>query len=110
MESILKYIRTNVGLTEDDNSYDTELISHTNGVLATLTHQLGVGPEEGFAISDEYAKWSDFLPTDEPKWNVVKEYVHKKVKLEFDPPASAAHLASLERQVAEHEWRISIMV
>lgn len=110
MESILKYVRTNVGLTEDDNSYDTELISHTNDALAIVTHQLGVGPDSGFAISDEYAKWSDFLPTNEPKWNVVKEYVHMKVKRVFDPPSSAAHLASLERQIAEHEWRISIMV
>ena len=108
MDSILKYVKKNIGLSEGDTNFDPDIISDINGVFSTLT-QLGVGPETGFEIGDEYAKWSEFLPSD-PKWNCVKTYVYLKVKLIFDPPSSSSLLEAINKEVKELEWRITNMV
>lgn len=108
MESILTYVKKNIGLGEEPSHFDPDIISDINTVLATLT-QIGVGPVEGFAISDSFATWSDFLP-EEPKWNFVKTYVYLKVKLIFDPPQAQSLLTAIKEEIAEYEWRISVMV
>lgn len=108
MDSILNYVKKNIGLSTDDSHFDPDIISDINNVLSYLT-QLGIGPESGFEISDSFAKWSDFLPS-EPKWNCVKTYVHLKVKLIFDPPSSSSLLEAINREIKELEWRITNMV
>jgi len=71
----------------------------------TLT-QMGVGPSEGFEIEDETSIWQDFLP-DMKKFNAVKSYIHKKVKLAFDSSTmSSALIECYNRQIAEFEWRL----
>lgn len=110
MDSILEYVKKNIGISIDDTHFDPDIISDINGVLSYLTTQLGVGPESGFEISDSFAKWNDFLPSEEPKWNCVKTYVHLKVKLLFDPPTSSSHLEAINREIKELEWRITNMV
>ena len=48
---------------KDDTDFDTDIIIHINSVLAVLS-QLGVGPIDGYSISDQTHKWSDFLNDD----------------------------------------------
>ena len=45
----------------------------------TLT-QIGVGPDKGFSITNNEAKWSDFLQ-EEKKLEGVKTYIYLKVKI-----------------------------
>ena len=71
-------------------------------------NQLGVGPSEGFSIIDETDKWSDFIKED-PRLESIKSYVYLKVKLLFDPPMNSAVMDSMNRQIAELEWRINVM-
>ncbi len=105
-ESILTSTKKLLGLTEDYTHFDADIIMHINSVLAILC-QLGVGPTEGFSIEDDKAQWSDFLKNDD-RLNLVKSYVHHKVRLLFDPPLSSAVLEAIERTIKELDWRILV--
>lgn len=108
MNSILLSIKKLLGITEDYTVFDADLIMHINSVLMILT-QLGVGPKEGFVISDEYATWSDFLG-DNTSIESVKSYMHIKVKLLFDPPQSSIVADTMNRMASELEWRLNVAV
>lgn len=106
MDSILTSIKKMLGIQEDYEHFDTDLILHINSVLMTAT-QIGVGPAEGFAIQDKTAVWAD-LTNDEKKLNAVKSFVYLKVKLLFDPPANSAAMQSLKELASEFEWRLNV--
>lgn len=106
MDSILTSIKKLLGIDEAYEHFDKDLVIHINSVLAVLT-QLGVGPEEGFSISDKSAVWDDFIP-DSPKLGFVKSYTNLKVRLMFDPPLSSAAIEAINRQISELEWRIQV--
>ncbi len=106
MESILTSIKKLLGITEEYEHFDADLIININSVLSSLT-QIGVGPPEGFSIKTKEETWEQFLPID-PRLNFVKSYVHLKVKLLFDPPLSSAVIEAINRQISELEWRIHI--
>lgn len=106
MESILTSVKSFVGITEEDDSFDLDLILLTNSKLSIL-HQLGVGPEEGFAITGSEECWEDLLGGDN-RLNFVKSYVCIKVKLSFDLTGlSSAVIAALKEEAKELEWRIT---
>ncbi len=105
MESILTSIKKMLGILEEYEHFDTDIIIHINSVLSILT-QLGIGPPEGFSIKDKEAVWTDFIP-DNPCLESVKSYVYLKVKLLFDPPLSSSVTESTNRLISELEWRIN---
>lgn len=107
-ESILTSIKKMLGITEEYTHFDQDIIIHINTVLMIL-RQLGVGPKEGFAITDSYETWGDFL-TDNKDIEAVKTYVYLKVRLLFDPPLSSAVTESINRSINELEWRLNIAV
>ena len=106
MDSILTSVKKMLGIAEDYEHFDTDIIIHINSVLSILT-QLGVGPENGFSITDKSATWSDFA-SDMSKIEGVKSYVYMKVKLLFDPPLGSAVIESMNRLISEFEWRINV--
>ena len=106
MESILTSIKKMLGITEDYEHFDSDLIMHINSVFSILT-QLGVGPSEGFSIKDKTDVWSDFIP-DDPRLESVKSYVYMKVKLLFDPPLSSTVMESANIMINEFEWRLNV--
>lgn len=107
MDSILTSIKKLLGIAEEYEHFDTDIIMHINSVFMTLT-QLGVGPSEGFYINDEETIWTDFIP-DMVKLQAVKTYVYLRVRLLFDPASiGSSTLASYERQIQELEWRLHI--
>lgn len=108
MESILTSIKKLLGIPEDHDHFDPDIIIHINTTLMVLT-QLGIGPSEGFFIEDDSATWDDFL-SDNQTFEAVKSYVHLKVKLLFDPPLSSTVIESYNRIISELEWRLSAMV
>lgn len=107
-DSILTSVKKNLGIHEDDDSFDPDVTIFINSAFATL-NQLGVGPDDGFEIVDASSKWDDFTDGD-PKLNGVKNYVTLKVRIVFDPPATSFVLAALEEQVKELEYRLNIYV
>ena len=106
IESILTSVKKKIGITEDYEQFDEDLIISINSALSVLT-QVGVGPESGFSIEDKNSKWSDFMGSDK-RLNMVQQFVYASVKLEFDPPASSAHIDALERAKDEYIWRIEV--
>lgn len=108
MESILTSIKKMLGITEEYEHFDADLVMHINSVFMILT-QLGVGPDKGFSISGKAEVWSDFL-AEEKELELVKSYMYLKVKLLFDPPLSSAVIEVINRQINEFEWRLNAAV
>lgn len=107
MESILMSIKKLLGDSAEQDHFNPDIIMHINSVLSILT-QLGVGPQDGFSIKDEDDVWTDFIPAN-PKLELVKSYVHHKVKLLFDPPLSSAVIEAMKQTISELEWRIQVI-
>lgn len=107
-DSILTSIKKLLGIDESYDHFDADLIIYINSVFLTLT-QIGVGPAEGFSISDDQDVWTDFLE-EGPLLNSIKPYVHMKVRLLFDSPNASSAIESMNRIIAEFEWRIMAAV
>lgn len=105
-ESILKTIKKMLGLPEDYDAFDQDLIIHINSVFANL-NQIGISPPEGFYITNENAKWSEFFEGRMTLQN-VKTLVYLKVRLIFDPPSTSFAITAIENQIREQEWRLSV--
>lgn len=101
--SILDSIKKMLGIQEEETVFDTDIVIHINSVFASLV-QMGIGPEEGYSITGASEKWGDFLNNDK-RLESVKTYVYLKVRIIFDPPASATILEAYKQQIAEFEWR-----
>lgn len=108
MDSILTSVKKIIGLTEEYDHFDPEIILHINSVFMILT-QLGVGPSEGFFITDSSNTWNEFLPEGQ-NLEAVKSYMGLKVKLLFDPPSSSAVMEAMKRSIDEFEWRLNVAV
>lgn len=105
-ESILLTEKQMLGIDPDDKAFDAELAVYINGIVMTL-HQLGVGINKNFVINDDKAFWDDLLDNrqDLP---AVKTYIYLKLRQQFDPPANSFVLTSIEKQIAELEWRLNV--
>ena len=107
MDSILISIKKMLGIIDEYKFFDSDLIIHINSAFMIL-NQLGVGPSEGFTISDEYATWNNFIPEDDKNFELVKSYVQLKVKLLFDPPMSSVVMECINKMINEFEWRLNV--
>lgn len=107
MDSILTSIKKMLGIIEEDESFDIDIIVHINTAFSTLT-QLGVGPKEGFAIRDKTTLWTEFV--DDIRLENVRSYIYLKVRQVFDPPTNSAVLDAISRQISELEWRMNVTV
>ena len=106
--SILKTIRTSLGILSDSTVFDPELLVSINGALMVVS-QLGIGPDGGFNIIDDTATW-DELFDGVSNIEAVKSYIFMKCKLEFDPPGTSFLGESINRQLNELAYRIMIEV
>lgn len=107
MESILTSVKKMIGIAEEYEHFDNDIIININAVFADLA-QMGVGPANGFAIFDDETTWDEFT-NNNLLLNSVKAYMHLRVKLLFDPASiGSSTLASYERQIAQWEWRLNL--
>lgn len=112
IESILISIRKQVGLEENCDDFDSDLIMYINSAFMDLK-QLGVGPDNGYNIVDTSEEWEDYINTDrKPELksllSAVKTFIYLKVRLAFDPPQGAAVLEHMKEMLNETEWRINL--
>lgn len=103
-DSILTSIKKLLGITEEYEHFDQDIIIHINSVFMIL-NQLGVGPSNGFSITDKTAVWSDFI-SEGANIESVKSYMYFKVKLLFDPPTISTVMESMNRMITELEFRL----
>lgn len=78
-DSILMTIRKLVCGDPYADHFDTDLLVHINACFSIL-NQLGVGPENGFVVTDETQSWSSYI-ADNHILNMVKTYVTLLVDL-----------------------------
>lgn len=108
MTSILDTTKKILGIESSYTGFDTDVILGINTALSTLK-QLGIGPEEGFSVSDKNDTWEDFIE-DATNLESIKSYVGLKTRLLFDPPSSSFVLDAFDRQLKELEWRLMVEV
>lgn len=101
--SILTDIKEAVGIVQEYDVFDKQLINAINSTLSTL-HQLGYGPSDGFEITGDTETWSMLIKS--KRFNFIRNYVIAKVHVLFDPPTSSIAMDALNKQVDEYEWRI----
>ena len=105
-DSILTSIKKLMGLTEEYDAFDQDILILINSVLFEL-EQIGVKEKDGFTLSDKTAVWSDYSD-DDRLLNALKPYIYMKTKLTFDPPTSSGALDSMNRIIDRFEWRINL--
>lgn len=105
-ESILTSVKKMLGLDTEYTVFDPDVIMHINSALSIL-HQVGASPSSGLTVSDNTTTW-DELTLDVDHVNMVKTYIFLKVRLWFDPPTSSYALSSMEKQIEQLEWRLSL--
>lgn len=106
MDSILASIKERIGIAEGDDSFDTDVTDLINSAFADL-NDIGVGPSEGFSITDDSDIWDDFVK-DVRVLGSVKDFIYLTVKLTFDPPTQAALLTSMQNRLNKLEWRLNV--
>jgi hypothetical protein len=108
-QSILKSVKKAVGIGDDDESFDLDILMHINSEFSNLC-DMGVGPEEGFVVEDDSLEWGDFLDAEEErvKLSKVKMAVILRTRLLFDPPTTSFLLDALKAQLQEMEWRLNV--
>lgn len=106
MDSILTSIKKQLGITEDYEAFDPELIIHINTVFSIL-NQIGVGPETPYTITDKTNTWDEFIG-DDSRIEMVKTYVYLRVRIIFDPPSNSFVVDAFTKQYQELEVRMNL--
>ncbi len=109
MDSILTSVKKLLGIAEEYTQFDADILIHINSVFLTL-HELGVGPESGFAVDDDYTRWTDFIDDNPLLLNAVKSYMYLKVKMLFDPSLTSSVTELMKEEAKELEWRMNVLV
>lgn len=104
--SILDSIKKMLGLMPEYVQFDQDILVFINAAFLSL-NQIGIGPEQGFWIRDNTTTWEEYFGI-ETNLEVVKTYIYLKTRLLFDPPANSFVVESMNKQIAEIEFRLSI--
>jgi hypothetical protein len=104
---ILNDIKKSLGISVDYDAFDSSIVPLINSNIMSLT-QLGIGPEEGFVISEDGDEtWFDFIG-DRIDIEAIKSYIYLNVKLVFDPPSSSFVINAIKDQIQEFVWRLNV--
>lgn len=106
-DSILLTIKKMLGIAQEYNAFDIDLIVNINSVFLTL-NQLGVGPEDPYRIDGAEESWADFLGDQRKNLAGVETYIYQKVRLLFDPPTNSFLVDAMQKQCEEFEWRLRL--
>ena len=105
-ESILTSIKKLLGIDENYTAFDMDVAMLINSALFRV-NQIGIGPSEGFTISDKTAVWSDLIGT-RKDLEAVKTYVWLKVRLVWDPPQAGYLVDAIKENIKELEFTLNI--
>lgn len=104
-DSVLTDTKKILGLASDYTVFDLDIVTHINATFSTL-NQLGVGPLEGYFISDETDTW-DGLNLPDNQLSMVKSYLYLSVRFLFDPPSTSFLIEAQQNQIRQFEWRLN---
>lgn len=104
--SILNTIKKMLMVDPDYDAFDVAITVDINSVMLTL-NQIGVGPSDGFFITDETQTWEDLLGS-ATNLEAVKTYIYLNVRLLFDPPSTQPLIDAMKNQASMLEWRLNL--
>lgn len=110
--SILYSIKGFLGIGIDNCAFDDQIVMYINMALQILS-QLGAsetGDLDSMGISGMEETWEDFLGPYDSLLSMAKTYVGMYVRLFFDPPTNSFTVASVEKQLEQLTWRITVEV
>lgn len=103
-KEILKSIKEFLGISENDDSFDKDLIVYANGALNILT-QVNVGSD---IILTDQSKWKHFIEAPlEATLGMIIQYVCLSTKVIFDPPPPSTRDVMTGR-IDELLWRLQL--
>jgi hypothetical protein len=105
-DSILDSVKKVLGFDPSYTAFDIDVLMHINTVFSDL-NDLGIGPSDGYSITDNTSQWSALLGSD-LVLNRVKTYVFLRVRMIFDPPVTSFAIDAMNKQIEQLEWRISV--
>ena len=105
-DSIVVSIKKMLGLDDEYTPFDTDVIIHINTAFMTLC-QMGIGPKEGFTVTDYDQTWDEFL-TNKVMLGGVKTWVYLQVKMLFDPPTNSFVMDAYKTQAEQILWRLNV--
>jgi hypothetical protein len=103
-DSIQLSIKKMCNVDADYTAFDDDFVMYINSALSDL-NQLGIGPADGFSISDKSDDWDDFLD-EGPIRDRAKTFVGLQVRLLFDPPQTSFAINMMQDQLKEMGWRL----
>ena len=103
--TIIEHIREAVGLTKDNEEFDTQLLKLINSATSRI-NQNGAGRLIPITIN---TTWDDFKDPDQIEgnmyFNMIPFYVAYSTRILFDPPAPS-QLSYYQNDVDQALWRI----
>lgn len=106
-DKILTHIKEVIGLSADDTSFDTDILTHINGSVGEL-NQNGVG---NAIVVDEDTTWRDLENPEQGDANdyfkMVPLFIALNTKILFDPPPPSS-VEVHSAQIAKLLWRLKI--
>lgn len=105
-QSILKTVKKMIGLDENYNVFDLDLLVYINGIFADL-HQIGLGPVAGFEIEDDTATWTSYTQ-DDTLLNNAKTFIVMRCRQQFDSPQTGPLAEALDAMIKKQEWRLYV--
>lgn len=103
--SILTSIKKMLGLMEENEEFDLDIIMNINGAISTLI-QLGIEPHSGFIVTSKSDTYEDWLGEMTSSLQSIKLYLFYKTKISFDPPTQPSILESYKELIKETEYRL----
>lgn len=107
IDSVLTSIKKMLGLTEDFEEFDFDIIVNINSAMFTLK-QLGVDFPYGiYTITDSSTSWGDLFDDTKLDLEAIKLYVYMRVRQVFDPPSNSSYADAIQSQIDQYEWRLN---
>lgn len=107
-DSILSSVKKLIGISEDDRSFDLDIMLNINAASATL-YQLGV-LKKPYTVTSKDDTYEDLIPDGSPDViDQVKMYFVYKTRLGFDSSTlSSAMIEVIKEMIKEAEWRLMV--
>lgn len=107
-DSILSSVKKLIGISEDDTSFDLDVMLNINAASSTL-FQLGV-LQKPYTVTSKEDTYADLLPGgSEDVINQIKMYFVYKTRLGFDSSTlSGTVIEVIKDMIKEAEWRLMV--
>lgn len=107
-DSILSSVKKLIGISEDDVSFDLDIMLNINAAASTL-YQLGV-LQKPYTVTSKDDTYGDLIPGgSEDVVNQIKMYFVYKTRLGFDSSTlSGTVIEVIKEMIKEAEWRLMV--